>query len=91
MLVDTGVDPDELAGEALAAVSSVARTAAAARVGAPAEWIIVGAAGTLVVRRLAELDLHLVLRVKPDAWLGRARFAARVAAGRIAQALAPKP
>jgi predicted regulator of Ras-like GTPase activity (Roadblock/LC7/MglB family) len=80
-------DPEELAVEILAAAPALGRVAAAARIACPVEWLIVGEQGTIVVRRLANLGWCLAVRVPAGEWIGRARFAARVAAGRLAQAL----
>ncbi len=80
-------DAEEFAVETIAAAPVLGRVAAAARLGRPQEWLIVGERGTLVVRRLGVLELLLALRVPAGEWIGRARFAARVAAGRLTQVL----
>jgi predicted regulator of Ras-like GTPase activity (Roadblock/LC7/MglB family) len=81
------VDAEELAVETLAAIPALGRTAAAARIGRPVEWLLVGERGTVVVRRLGALELFLVLRVPAGEWVGRARFAARTVGERLARLL----
>jgi predicted regulator of Ras-like GTPase activity (Roadblock/LC7/MglB family) len=81
------VDPEELAVEALAGFRAVESTAAAGRVGATGEWMLAGSAGALVIRPITGTSLLLVLCVGAGEWLGRARFAARLMAERVAAAL----
>ncbi|MCE5246994.1 MAG: hypothetical protein ABFD84_06650 [Candidatus Polarisedimenticolia bacterium] len=83
-----GPDPEELAVETMAAALVMGRVAGAGRLGRPAEWVLAAERGTLVVRRIAVLDLFLILRIPLEEWIGRARFAARITAGRIVEALA---
>lgn len=78
---------EEIGVEAMAAIPALARVTAAGRLGGVREWHLVGERGTLVVRRVPRMHLFVVLRVKSQVNLGRARFAARVLAGRLAEQL----
>ena len=82
-----GSDPAVVAGETMAAVPALGRVAAAARLGRPSEWLMVGERGTLLVHRVGRLELFLILCVTAQEYVGRARFAARVVAGRLLEIL----
>lgn len=79
---------EEIGVESQSATPPLGRLAASARLGGVAEWSVVGERGLLVVRRVPHHALFVVLRADPSAGLGRARFAARVTAGRLADRLA---
>jgi predicted regulator of Ras-like GTPase activity (Roadblock/LC7/MglB family) len=79
---------EEIGVESQAATPVLGRIAATARLGGVAEWHVVGERGLLVVRRVPRMQLFVVLRIAPTGWLGRARFAARVTAGRLSERLA---
>ena len=81
----TAVDQDEVGVEAVGAIPAHGRTAVAARLGAIVEWTLVGERGILVVRRVPGASLYLVLRVPDSEFVGRARFAARMTAQRLAE------
>lgn len=78
---------EELGVETQSATPVLGRIATSARLGGVAEWHVVGERGLLVVRRVPRMQLLVVLRVAPSGWLGRARFAARVTAGRLSERL----
>lgn len=78
---------EELGPQLIAAIPALAGPAACARLGPFQEWMMQGERGTLLVRRVPLVDLYLVLRVGAPIWTGKARFAARVLAGRLASAL----
>jgi len=79
---------EEIGVETQSATPVLGRIAATARLGGVTEWHVVGERGLLVVRRVPRMQLFVVLRVAPTGWLGRARFAARVTAGRLSERLA---
>ncbi len=79
---------EEVGVETQSATPVLGRIAATARLGGISEWHVVGERGLLVVRRVPRMQLYVVLRVAPTGWLGRARFAARVTAGRLSERLA---
>ncbi len=78
---------EELGVETQSATPVLGRIASTARLGGVAEWHVVGERGLLVVRRVPRMHLFVALRVAPSGWLGRARFAARVTAGRLSEHL----
>ncbi len=87
-LDDSGVDPDEVAVEGLAAAVAVSRFSAASRLGTPSESLITGEHGVSVIRRVEGADAVVILRAGEDVLAGRVRFAARIIAGRLAPHLA---
>lgn len=78
---------EEVGVETQSATPVLGRIAATARLGGVSEWHVVGERGLLVVRRVPRMQLFVVLRVAPTGWLGRARFAARITAGRLSERL----
>jgi len=82
-----GPDPAGLAAVVAACFAGMGRVAVEARLGPGMEWSIAGAGGLLVCRRLPGKELFLAVLVDPGTWQGRARFAARVTAGRLAELL----
>ncbi len=82
-------EPGVLAAEVAGCFAGMGRVAVAARLGPGLEWSITGAGGVLVCRRVPGRELFLGVLADPGTWQGRVRFAARVAAGRLAEALGP--
>lgn len=78
---------EEIGVEAMAAIPALARVTAAGKLGGVVEWHLVGERGTLVVCRVPRMHLFVVLRFPAGVSLGRARFAARVLAGRLGEQL----
>ncbi len=78
---------EEVGVETQSATPVLGRIAATARLGGVSEWTVVGERGLLVVRRVPRMQLFVVLRVAASGWVGRARFAARVTAGRLSERL----
>lgn len=76
-------EADEVAVETIAAVGPIGRATASAGIGAVQEWVAVGDQGAFVVRRVPRAGLFLIVRAQPGEWIGRARLAARIAAGRV--------
>jgi hypothetical protein len=79
------VDVEELAVEAIGVVPALGRAGLAGALGPVPEWLVIGERNALLVRRIQDTTLYLMLRVASAEWIGRARFAARVAAGRVAE------
>jgi len=82
-------DPAGLAAEVAGCFAGMGRVGVAARLGPGVEWSVGGAGGLLVCRRLPGRELFLAVLADPGTWTGRVRFAARVAAGRLAELLGP--
>jgi predicted regulator of Ras-like GTPase activity (Roadblock/LC7/MglB family) len=80
---DFGLDPEELAVEAIAPIAPLGRLCLAGRLGGVQEWLVAGDRGTLVVRRIEGNELFAVFRAQEAEYLGRVRFAARCVAERI--------
>ena len=75
-----GLDPEELAVEAIAPIAALGRLCLAGRLGGVQEWLVAGESGTLVVRRIEGTELFAVFRARNAEYPGRVRFAARCVA-----------
>ncbi len=85
-----GPGGDAAAVAMVSAIPALGRVAATTRIGRPAEWLLVGEKGTVLLRRIGRLELFLLLRLTPEEWVGRARFAARTLSARLEPVLAAR-
>lgn len=81
------LDSEELGVQIVTAIPALAGASSASKIGAFQEWMLQGDRGTVVVRRVPLVDMFLVVVVPARTWTGKARFTARVLAGRMAAAL----
>ncbi len=82
------LDAEEVGVQVVAAIPALAGASSASKIGAFQEWMLQGDRGVVIVRRVPLVDMFLVLLVPARTWTGKARFTARVLAGRMAAALA---